>query len=264
MTNTLRVVKDVPVEIRQQKKRTLPKGVYKSGSRFDTVVWEVGGKLKRTGTYGSADEAEYHRNIAARGHHWLNMPEDRSDYFGFTYELEHKATGRLYIGCKQFHFWQGPVGGYKCTEPTSEFWDGSLWKGSDWHTYMSSARDVSASCLEEPWAWEYKVTGLHKNKLDLNLNEVIQQVNAQVLTAVDINGDYKYLNKNIMGKEYRPAVPIEKLKLQEKKTIRDIRDYYLKPEVCSSCGEMIPFGTTRCPNAPLFGKGGCSGRTTTV
>ena len=246
--------------IKRDMGRDLPKGVYLDtrNGRYEAQVWKRNGKPKSIGVFDTPEEASYVRKCKLDGHHWTGMPEDRSDYFGFTYEMRHKATGRLYIGSKQLHFWNGVQGGYKCTEPTSDQWDGSLWHESDWREYKSSAVDVARAATEEPWAWDYRVIGLHKNKLSLNLSEVMSQVEANVLEATDANGDYLYLNANVMGKEYRPAVPMAKLIAQVEDSKAALRDYYLKPTMCSRCNSLIPFGDTRCPNAPLFGDGDCN------
>ena len=248
--------------IKRDYKRDLPKGVYldKGTGRFEAQVWKRNnGKVMSVGVYDTPAEAKYMRKLALDGHHWDLMPEDRQENFGFIYQMTHRATGKLYIGSKQFHFWDGPVGGWKCTDPNVDEWDASLWKDSDWHSYKSSATDVAKDASETPWAWEYKVLSLHKNKLSLNLAEVHMQIERGVLTTTDANGDYLYLNGNIMGKAYRPPVPIEKLRAMREDSKAALRDYYLKPTLCTKCGTMLPFGETRCPQAPLFGDGDCNG-----
>ena len=247
--------------IKRDMGRDLPTGVYLDtrNGRYEAQVWKRNGKPKSIGVFDTPEEASYVRKCKLDGNHWELMPEERQEYFGFVYQMTHKETGKLYIGSKQFHFWDGPVGGYKCTDPNVEEWDPTLWKDSDWHQYKSSATDIAAAAKVAPWEWEYKVLSLHKNKLSLNLAEVHMQIERGVLTTTDANGDYLYLNGNIMGKEYRPPVPIEKLRAMREDSKQALRDYYLKPTLCTSCGMVLPFGETRCPQAPLFGDGDCNG-----
>lgn len=191
--------------------------------------------------------ASYDRTVDAMQHHWMGMPEDISKYFGFVYKMTSRETGQQYIGSKQFLFWDGPRGGYKCTTPTDkEFFDRSLWRHSDWPLYTSSSKVVNGMIGDEPWKFEYEVLHLANSKLDLHLLEIKEHVDRNVLEALNEEGKYQYLNENIMGVEYRPPVPRAELYAAKAEAEKKLRDYYLRPNVCKECGKAIPYGAHKC------------------
>lgn len=249
------------------KRKRYSKGVYgyetAKGTRYIWETWNKGVNNKRTGGkagYVDPLQAAYDRRVFKRGHHWQGMPKSLDDFFGFTYRITEKATGRMYLGAKQFYYWDGPVRGYKCTDPRDPDWDISLWRDGEWQTYQSSSKPIHKLINEKPWLFEFEVVRLHHNKLDLFHAELEQQIEADVLNTVDDNGDYVYLNEQIMGVEYRPPVPKARLRAAKEAAETKVRDYYLRPSVCDDCGEVIPYGERRCPSAALFGNGGCNER----
>lgn len=243
--------------------RDLPKGVYEykltdGSTQYEFKTWAGGSMDIQKKGFATPREAEYARHVAVYGHHWENMPQDLDGFFGFVYEMEEISTGRKYIGSKQLLFWDGPRGGYKCTDPGDEWFDDTLWKESDWAFYTSSSKPIAKRIEDSPWKFRYKVLTMCTNKLDLHLCEIGEQISRNVLEATDEHGNYLYLNENILGVEYRPPVPKDKLKVSIEETKRAVRDYYLRPVACERCGSLLPFGQTRCPNAPLFGDGDCN------
>lgn len=239
----------------------MSKYVYKRPwGKYEAKIHLGGGKLEYVGIYETRAEAEYQQIMAERGHHWQGMPKVvPDDVFGFTYCMTHKETGRMYLGAKQLFFWSGPRGGYKCSDPRDPEFDKTLWIESDWRTYTGSSKTVKGIVEKEgPQAFYYDVTKLHHNKLELFHGELEEQLEADVLNATDDNGDYVYLNEQVMGVEYRPIVPRAKLRLVRESSQQAVRDYYLRPNVCDDCGTVIPFGQSRCTNAPMFGNGGCA------
>lgn len=236
----------------------LPKGINDMWQKADGTwmyrweAWERGGKKVGSGVAPSVEQAAYDRRMKLYQHHWEGMAEDREEYFGFTYTITDRRTGRMYLGAKQFYYWDGPVRGYKCTDPRDEDWDPSLWKSGEWRKYTSSSKVVARLIGDEPWHFEFKVNRMHRNKLDLFHAELREQIEADVLNAVDANGDYRYLNEQIMGVEYRPPVPKAKLRAAKEAGLQAAKEYYLRPDVCT-CGEVIPFGETKCTKAPVFG-----------
>ena len=231
------------------------------GTRYRFRRWSKGGKfLKGKAGYKSAEEANYDRRLVHYGHHWEGMAEDREDYFGFTYRITDRSTGRMYLGAKQFYYWDGPVRGYKCTDPRDEDWDPSLWRDGEWATYISSSKPMQAIIGDSPHKFKFEVTRMWRNKLDLFHAELREQIEADVLNAVDDDGNYIYFNEQIMGVEYRPPVPKAKLKAARETAEKLVRDYYLRPNVCGDCGEVIPYGEHKGPSAALFGNGGCNER----
>ena len=129
---------------------------------------------------------------------------------------------------------------------------------SDWRSYTSSSKVIKEIVdAEGPWAFDYEVVQLHHNKLDLFYGELKDQMDADVLRAVDDDGHYIYYNEQIMGVEYRPKVPRAKLIAAREKAEKNLRDYMLKPLICNDCGEVIPYGQTNCAGKPMFGGGSC-------
>ena len=229
------------------RKRSLPKGVYALGSKtrpFRSSFWDgITRKTNQVGNFPTVREAAYRRQVAEHGHHWDNMDvEEARDKFGFIYLMTHKDTKRMYLGKKQFYHWDGPVGGFKATDPTDEWWDAKAWKGGEWETYTSSSIEVARLAEEEPWNFTYEVVDYGADKLDLHICEVNQQIAADVLEALDVDGEFLFYNKNIAGMLFRP--PFKKAELKEVKeaTVEDMRNYYLKPMMCLSCKSVIPYG----------------------
>ena len=219
-------------------------------------------ELRTIGTYATSQEAHYAQLLADKGHHWQGMPEKiPGTVFGFIYSMTHKESGRQYIGAKQLFFWNGPQGGFKCSNPVDPEFDKTLWHESDWREYASSSKKLSVIVdAEGKEAFDYEIISLHTDKLDLFMSELLLQVELNVLDETDSNGEYVYYNENIMGQAYRPVVPIAKLRVIREDTAAKARDYYLRPNVCEGCGEVIPFGENQCPKKPLFGNGDCNAK----
>ena len=216
--------------------------------------------LRTIGTYATPEEAHYAQIVAEKGHHWEGMPTVIPDnIFGFTYKMTHRATGRMYLGAKQLFFWSGPTGGWKVSDPRDPEFDRTLWVESDWRDYTGSSKVTKAMVAKEgPHAFTYEITQLHHDKLSIFHGELVEQMEADVLNAIDDNGDYIYLNEQIMGVEYRPKAPRAKVLEMRDKTAEAAKAYYLNPVLCEDCGGVIPFGETTCPGKPLFGNGGCN------
>lgn len=237
----------------------LPKNVWITASKRFAARYhdDTIGRQVHIGSYDTIEEAVYRQRLKVFEHHWEGMAEDREEFFGFTYKMTDRKTGKIYVGAKQFYYWDGPVKGYKCTDPRDEDWDPTLWRSGEWREYTSSSKVVNRLIDGKPWNFKYEVIQMHRNKLELFHAELKTQIELDVLNAVDTNGDYVYLNEQIMGVEYRPPVPKAKLKAAREASEQALKEYYLKPNVCGDCGTVIPFGTTRCPKKPMFGGGSC-------
>lgn len=228
--------------------RGLPKGIYKCGKRFRASVWESGGAVVWQKFYDTVDEAEFMRTIFIHGHHWEGMPrEPEKKAFGFIYRITCKETNRQYIGSKQFYHWAGPPGGFKCTDPTDEdWWSEDAWKDSGWKTYTGSSEELNNEiAFNEIHEYRFEVIALCKNKLALHMAEIMVMVEEDVLEALDENGNYKYFNKNIGGKEYR--APFKKADMRDKQeaSLKHLYNYYLRPKMC--CNAVVPYGYSECP-----------------
>ena len=219
-------------------------------------------KLRTIGVFDTAEQAHRAQLLAERGHHWQGMPQViPKNVFGFTYVMTHRRTGRMYLGAKQLLFWAGPQGGWKVTNPEDPEFDRDLWVESDWREYTSSSKVINAIVDKEgPEAFTYEVVELHSSKLELFYSELKQQMDADVLNAVDDDGNYIYYNEQIMGQEYRPKAPRAKLLAIRDASAKKMQEYYLNPRLCSDCGAVIPYGDSTCPGKPVFGNGGCNER----
>ena len=228
------------------KDRGMPKGIYKlKGDRWRASVWQEGGELIWQRTFDTQWEAEYHRQMFQHDHKWEGMEE--GPYFGFVYLITNRKTGKMYVGKKQLYFWDGPVGGFKCTDPSDEWWTPGAWQESDWKEYRTSQKELSAEIYSgEPWDFKYEVLHMCKDKLSLHLAEVGEQIQRDVLEATDEAGEYQYYNKNIASMVFRaPFKKADLVKVREESALK-MRDYYLKPVLCPSCDRVIPYGEDNC------------------
>lgn len=234
--------------------RELPTGVYyrESTGRYEAKVWEKQTmKVFVVGTFDTVEEAVYQREVYMKGHHWEGVEHDPSNAWGFIYRITCKKTGKQYIGKKQYRLWDGPSGGYKCTDPQNEWFDESLWKANDWKFYTGSQNDLNREiAFGNVWDFKYEVVELAVDKLDLHMAEVNLQIKEDVLDKLDDNGEYKYYNKNIASMEFR--APFLKADMLAKKnaTFEEVRDYYLKPTLCRVCGKIVPYkGVCKCTSS---------------
>lgn len=223
-----------------------PEYVYRSGLKYRGRYY-IGGRLYSAGIFDTPEAAKYHAKVARDGHHWQGMLEDDlSRYFGFTYLVINQRTGKRYVGKKQFYLWTGPQGGYKCTDPSKEYWDPKAWKKNDWELYTGSSDELNEDIGEYGISsFSFHILELCTSKLDLHLSELKWMIKWDVLEALDSNGDYAYYNKNIASLEFRAPFKHSDVAEAKGKTHEAMRLYYLKPTYCT-CGRLIPFGFERC------------------
>ena len=227
------------------------KGVYEKdgGKKFQAVIWEATtGRLTYHGSYGTFEHADYVRTTTLHGHHWHRSSIlDADDYFGFIYLMTNVKTGKKYIGSKQLYFWDGPVGGFKCTDPKDEWFDRKAWRESDWRYYTGSSKEINMEISKgNVYDFRFEILEGYHNKLELHLGEIRHQQKCDVLEATDSLGNYLYYNKNISGCIFRPPYSLEEAKSLREKEVEDMRNYYLKPTPCGTCGKIIPFASSKC------------------
>lgn len=232
--------------------RELPKGVYElPQGTYKAVTWEPESyKQTHIGVFDTPEEAEYARNVKLNGHHWINMPEGSPEKdWGFVYLITNKKNGKLYVGKKQFLWWNGPPGGYKCTDRSNKEWfTPSAWRESDWRTYCSSCiplqKDIQKYGVHN---FSFEVLHTHaKGKLPLHFAETKEMMERDVLEAVDSKGAYIYYNSNIASLEFRAPFRKDKVSAAMEETMSEMEQYYLKPTVCRRCYSVVPFGHTTC------------------
>ena len=231
----------------------LPLGVYERCGKYRAFKWDTKGRTTVVALCTTPEEAAYKRLLGIQGHHWLNMEEDLEEYFGFTYLITNKKTGKKYVGKKQFYLWDGPVGGFKCTDPRSEWWDAKAWKNSSWQTYTGSCEELNQEILSgNVWDYQYEVLELCHDKLSLHISEINHMMLWNVLYATDSKGEYVFYNKNIASLEFRPPFKRHEVELARENSMEAMRIYYLKPKHCPVCNSVIPYGVSTCCKEPTL------------
>jgi hypothetical protein len=134
--------------------------------------------------------------------HWQAPCEfDSDEWYGFIYRIIDHATGKHYIGKKQFLSRQRKkITGRKNRK--------IVYKQTDWQTYTSSSKHLNeqiSNCPREQF--EFLIVSLHQTKASLTYAEVRLQVIEDVLRATLPNGDRKYYNGQISGVKFLPPKP---------------------------------------------------------
>ena len=133
---------------------------------------------------------------------------DPTDWFGFIYVIEHRDTGRAYIGKK---FFQHKRQKTKLNR--------SRLKESDWRNYQGSSEHVKALIAEHGVdAFDFRITKLCSGRCELSYSEEEAQFAADVLRARLPNGERKYLNRTIAYKNFsgiEKQTEASKVKLSE-------------------------------------------------
>lgn len=229
------------------------KGVYEYPSGYRAMFWE-GPKVRHIGYYEDPREAHYQHLMKQQGHHWVGMPDDLSASFGFIYQITSLETKKMYIGSKQFYLWDGPQGGYKCTDPRDPRWNRKAWRESDWRTYTGSSRKLSEEMARNGvHAYKYEVLQLCSDKLELHMAEIQHQLDRNVLEATDSNGNYLYYNENIASKVFRAPYKVCDMEEARRFSLEAMEEYYLKPELCKKCSTVVPYGINHCPRCGYAG-----------
>lgn len=131
------------------------------------------------------------------------LTEDEvNNNFGFVYEIEHIPTGVKYIGRKNFFVTKSRQVNKKKKKYKVE---------SDWQDYWSSS-EILKEQVEEFGKDQYKRTVLRLCKTvgELKYWETKYQFLRNVLEARLPNGEFEYLNKNIVLKFTRNNIGMRK------------------------------------------------------
>ena len=143
--------------------------------------------------------------------HW-EFPHDFiiDEWFGFIYRITELATGKEYIGKKQFHsYCRKAVKGKKRKK--------MVITENDWKTYTSSSTHINAALAKlGKEAFKFEIESLHATRGSLVYAEVRYQVTEDVLRARMPDGTRKYFNGMISGVKYLPAVEtLEEAKMKK-------------------------------------------------
>ena len=122
-------------------------------------------------------------------HHWVGIKPDPVKYFGFVYEITNLATGRKYIGKKQYQRWskKKPVGSNK------------------WEFYTSSSKELNEEIVKLGKSYfEFKILKNLKTRGGLSYVEANLQHKKDVLTQKGPDDERVYYNKQIAAIRWIP------------------------------------------------------------
>jgi len=121
------------------------------------------------------------------GHWIIDIEFNPDDFWGFIYEIEEIATGRSYIGKKQFRFKRKKTKSNK-----------SKTKESDWREYTSSCIPLQEAIeTQGKDKFVFRMLSLCSGRCQLTYEENQLQFTRDVLRAKLPNGERKYWNKTI-------------------------------------------------------------------
>lgn len=122
--------------------------------------------------------------------HWLHVRRcDPATYFGFTYCITNRITGKKYIGKKQYYSYSR----------------GRRVKEMDWRNYAGSSKHLAADIeLYGKDNFEFLILKEWKTRGWLAYAECNAQHKADVLTAQLPSGDRAYYNAQILATKHVP------------------------------------------------------------
>jgi len=121
-------------------------------------------------------------------HHWIGKKPDPHKYFGFVYLITNKATGRMYIGKKQYHRWSKRK---KIGE-------------NNWHFYTGSSKDLNKDIKAlGRGLFEFKIIKNYLTRGGLTYGEANIQHKRDCLTEPHPDGRF-YYNKQIGAIRFVP------------------------------------------------------------
>lgn len=144
--------------------------------------------------------------------HWEFPYEfDITEWFGFIYRITELATGKEYIGKRQFHqHLRKAVKGKKNKV--------KVLKESKWKTYTSSSVNVNQAIIDNGIdKYKFEIESLHKTRASLVYAEVRYQIIEDVLRTRLPDGTRKYFNGIISGVRFIPPVETPEEKLMKRK-----------------------------------------------
>jgi len=105
---------------------------------------------------------------------------------GFVYLIIEKSTGKKYIGKKSY--WN--------------YSKGKRVRQSNWKTYASSSSEISAKVADNKDDYEFIMLAEAPDKSALNYLEIKSQIEYEVLTAVDKDGEKVFYNKTLGSEKW--------------------------------------------------------------
>jgi hypothetical protein len=128
---------------------------------------------------------------------WENQLDNIEEYEGFIYKIINKETGISYIGKKSY--WSRTSKKVEGKKNRKRFLN-----ESDWRKYTSSNIELKKQIKEQGMdKFNFIILRHCKNKREHTYYEVFYQFQEDVLNKKLDNGNYEYLNDNILGKFFR-------------------------------------------------------------
>ncbi|MEN3168745.1 hypothetical protein [Gluconobacter sp. OJB] len=132
------------------------------------------------------------------GHWETDFTEDQiKESAGFVYLITNKSTGQKYVGRK--YVWSRRT--IKVPDRKNKK---HLLQEADWRSYSGSSKDLTNWIKASGKAdFNFEILSIHKTRSETNFAELQEQVDRRVLSAINDNGEFEYLNKNILGRFFR-------------------------------------------------------------
>ena len=144
----------------------------------------------------------------ATTNHWQGLTPEPEKYFGFVYLIEHKPTGRKYVGRKNFWLKNSSTKKRKCKSALpdrgSDKWKPECWRESDWRTYKGSSKNVMEAMAKDPEGWTFTIIRQCRSRGVLTYCEVMEQWDRRVLHSKLPDDTYEYMNRQIGAIKFRP------------------------------------------------------------
>lgn len=136
---------------------------------------------------------------------WQGLLPNPSKFFGFIYRIKHLASGKSYIGKKQYWRMNPKRKRKKPITDVSGAWNPDHWLMSDWEVYTGSSKELNAQIAKEGQdAFDFCIISQHACLGDLTYAEVEALVKLDTLTLKDTDGERVYYNGNIAAIRFIP------------------------------------------------------------
>jgi hypothetical protein len=137
--------------------------------------------------------------------HWKGLTPKPNTYFGFTYKIDELATGRFYIGKRQYWLSNGKVKKQSLRpNRTKGVWNEKHWKVSQWENYRGSSKELLELQNANPDNYTYTMIGQYTCKADLVYAECKAQWIYDVMVAKGADGVRLSYNKQIAAMRFIP------------------------------------------------------------
>ena len=138
-------------------------------------------------------------------HHWGGIKPRPEQYFGFTYIIREKSSGKFYIGKRQYWVSNRTVKRTSLRPNRSKgVWKDSHWGASKWEFYTGSSKELNKLIESNPSNFTYNILAQYTCKADLVYGECKAQFAYDVMTSRGLDGDRLSYNKQIAAVRFVP------------------------------------------------------------